>query len=341
MAKASQKTGFVWTPALKLTVWYLGFIMLLSLTFSLFVYRISVSELERGLRRPAVGGPMLFFDDLQSYDEFRLERLHQGEVNIRGNLFVFNLIIFAVGGGVSYFFARRTIRPIEDALEAQTRFTADASHELRTPLAVMQTEIEVGLRDKRLTLTEAKKILLSNLEEVTRVRRLVDGLLRLARNGGGLESAKRLDLAMVAESALQNVQKQASAKNMQVQLELSSTMVRGDKENLVELATILLDNAVKYSAKGANIWLKTYIDGKNAVLMVADEGEGIKASQLEHIFERFYRADTSRSKQKVEGFGIGLSIAKQIAEAHSGTVEAHSKLGEGSTFLVKLASSSG
>jgi signal transduction histidine kinase len=280
---------------------------------------------------------MLFFDDLQSYDEFRLERLHQGEVNIRGNLFVFNLIIFAVGGGVSYFFARRTIRPIEDALEAQTRFTADASHELRTPLAVMQTEIEVGLRDKQLTSIEAKKILTSNLEEVTRVRRLVDGLLRLARNGGALENAKRLDIAMVAKSALQNIQKQANAKNIQVQLELSSAMVRGDKENLVELATILLDNAIKYSPRGASIWLKTYIDGKNAVLMIADEGEGIKASQLEHIFDRFYRADTSRSKQKVEGFGIGLSIAKQIAEAHGGVVEAHSKLGEGSTFLVKLA----
>jgi signal transduction histidine kinase len=250
---------------------------------------------------------------------------------------VFNLIIFAVGGGVSYFFARRTIRPIEDALEAQTRFTADASHELRTPLAVMQTEIEVGLRDKQLTSIEAKKILTSNLEEVTRVSRLVDGLLRLARNGGALENAKRLDIAMVAKSALQNIQKQANAKNIQVQLELSSAMVRGDKENLVELATILLDNAIKYSPRGASIWLKTYIDGKNAVLMIADEGEGIKASQLEHIFDRFYRADTSRSKQKVEGFGIGLSIAKQIAEAHGGVVEAHSKLGEGSTFLVKLA----
>lgn len=304
MTKPAEKATFIWTPALRLTAWYLGFIMLLSLTFSVFVYRVSLSELERGLRRPTVSGPMMYFNSEESYDVFRMERLRQGETNIRANLFVFNLIILVAGGGMSYFFARRTIRPIEEALEAQTRFTADASHELRTPLAVMQTETEVALRDKKLTISDAREVLVSNLEEITRVRSLVDGLLRLARNRGVIEKPVKLDVAAVARQALERVEKPAQTKRIMIEQELSKTFCRGDKENLEELVVILLDNAIKYSQSGKRVWLKSYATEKNAVLMVADEGEGIKASQLEHIFERFYRADASRTKQKVEGFGI-------------------------------------
>lgn len=336
MTKVVEKPSFTWTPALKLTAWYLGFIMLLSLTFSIFVYRVSLSELERGLRRPSSMGSSLYFGNENSYNAFRQDRLRQGEVNIRANLLLFNIIILVAGGGVSYFFARRTIRPIEEALEAQTRFSADASHELRTPLAVMQTETEVALRDSKLTTAEAKEVLKSNLEEVVRVRSLTEGLLRLARSAGELETVKRLNLADVAELAMERMDKPARARKIKIEPELARVFCRGDQENLDELAVILLDNAVKYSQVGKTIWLKTYTEGKHAVMMVADEGEGIKASQLEHIFERFYRADTSRTKQKVEGFGIGLSIAKQIAEAHGGFIEAHSELGVGTTFLIKI-----
>lgn len=336
MTKVVEKPSFTWTPALKLTAWYLGFIMLLSLTFSVFVYRVSLSELERGLRRPSSMGSSLYFGNENSYNAFRQDRLRQGEINIRANLLLFNIIILVAGGGASYFFARRTIRPIEEALEAQTRFSADASHELRTPLAVMQTETEVALRDSKLTTTEAKEVLKSNLEEVVRVRSLIDGLLRLARNAGELEAVKRLNLADVAELAMDRIDKSAQVRKIKIESELTIVFCRGDKENLVELAVILLDNAIKYSQVGKTIWLRSYAEGKNVVLLVADEGEGIKASQLEHIFERFYRADTSRTKQKVEGFGIGLSIAKQIVEAHGGLIEAHSELGVGTTFLVKI-----
>lgn len=341
MTKPAQQRGFVWTPALRLTAWYLAFIMFLSLTFSAFIYRVSLVELERGLRRPNIGGPLRFFDSEDSYDLFRSQRLQEGEVNIRGNLAVFNLFILVVGGGVSYFFARRTIRPIEDALEAQIRFTADASHELRTPLAVMQTEIEVALREKNLTAVESKRVLKSNLEEVTRVRDLVDGLLRLARNGGAVEESARLNLAAVATTALERVAKLATAKKIVFERDIAKAEFCGDKENIIELAVILLDNAIKYSPPNKRIWVRTYREGQYAVLMVADEGEGIKASQLPHIFDRFYRADVSRTKQAVDGFGIGLSIARQIVEAHGGEIEAHSEVGVGSTFLVRLPRLSG
>jgi signal transduction histidine kinase len=144
--------------------------MLLSIMFSIFVYRVSIVEIERGLRMPGIGGPRILFEDQEAYNFYRLQRLREGDINLRGNLLTFNMIVFVLGGGLSYFMARRTIRPIEEALEAQTRFTADASHELRTPLTVMQTEIEVALRDPKLSARDARDLLSSNLEEVSRVR---------------------------------------------------------------------------------------------------------------------------------------------------------------------------
>ncbi len=324
------------SPALKLTAWYLAFVMLLSIMFSIFVYRVSIVEIERGLRRPGIGGPRILFEDQEAYDLYRLQRLKEGGINLRGNLLTFNMIVFVLGGGLSYFLARRTIRPIEEALEAQTRFTADASHELRTPLTVMQTEIEVALRDPKLSARDARELLSSNLEEVSRVRSLVEGLLRLARNGGAVEHAEKLSLNQTAEAALERVAKLARAKRITIHSQLKPASVRGDAEHLTELAVILLDNAIKYSPRGGSVWVTTSKQGRLALLAVRDEGPGIATSELPHIFERFYRADASRSKHKVEGFGIGLSIAEQIAVAHGGRIDVQSKPKKGSTFTLKL-----
>lgn len=324
------------SPALKLTLWYLGFIMLLSLLFTTFVYRVTMTELERGFRRPTTDRQFFLFNGFDNYEDLRLQRLHEGESNLRINLFMFNAVVLVVGGGLSYWFARRTIRPIEDALETQKRFTADASHELRTPLSVMQTEIEVALRDKDLTAQDSRDQLKSNLEEVVRMRSLVDGLLRLARNGSAIELTEMVDMRDILLSAIARVEKTSRAKKIVIDQKLKTVKLQGDRENLIELAVILLDNAIKYSPRGSTVHLKLTGNTKDAKLVVQDQGIGISPDEIHHIFERFYRADTSRSKQHVEGFGIGLSIAEQIALAHQGQIEVESTVSKGSTFTVRL-----
>lgn len=322
------------SATIKLTLWYLMLIMALSIGFSVMLYHVSSQELERGVPPR----PGLLLRELQpgSYEQFREVQLGSSRSHLRGDLVLFNLAVLILGGGLSYALAIRHIRPIEDALTAQSRFTADASHELRTPLTAMQTEIEVSLRDPKLTKEETRELLESNLEEVGKLRVLSDSLLRLAQGNGKDLELKPVALDGVAEEAIARFAKAAKAKSIKVHNQVKASEVMGDHESLVEVMAILLDNAIKYSDKQTSITLSSETHGKYGLLSVKDEGQGLKASDIPHIFERFYRADTSRSKQRVEGYGLGLSIAKQIAAAHKGEIEVESAPGKGSTFTVKV-----
>src|SRR3989344_196465 len=153
----------------KLTAGYLAIIMALSIGFSVALYHISSNELARSAQLPVdlysvVFGP----DNTTDINNLRLDQLEKDRSRLKLNLLLFNITVLVIGGGVSYILARRTLVPIEEALEMQKRFTGDASHELRTPLTALQTEIEVALRSHSLTKAETVDILKSNLEEVTK-----------------------------------------------------------------------------------------------------------------------------------------------------------------------------
>lgn len=324
------------TPALRLTIWYLAFVMLLSFGFSLFVYRVSVDQINRGFRRPPGLLDLRGYPYFDTYENDRLERIHEAEKNVGANLIFFNVVILTVGGGLSYFLAKRTIRPIEDALEAQTRFTADASHELRTPLTAMQSEIEVALRDKKLTTAEARQQLVSNLEEVVKVRAIIDSLLRLARQPELDMSGEPVAIVDVMHAAVERVARAAKDKRIKLNVQTRPVSVRGDQDALTELLVILLDNAIKYSPAGTRVKLENLVQGRRTAISVSDEGSGISPIDVPHVFERFYRGDPSRTKQKVAGSGLGLSIAQQIVQAHGGDITVESELDKGSTFTVRL-----
>ena len=326
--------NFINAAVLRLTLWYLGIIMALTIGFSVALYQIYSVQLEGDVRRPI--NFVTQFLDLQSYREFREGQVEQSLASIRQNLVALNGIMLIVGGVVSYALARRNLQPVAEALESQTRFTADASHELRTPLTAMQTEIEVALRKKDLSKAEATDLLKSNLEEVGKLRALADGLLTLAQSSGKEVALTDVALEDVAIEAVNRLIPAAQAKDIAITNDVGALHARGDKASLIELLTILLDNAIKYSPRGSEITLRAARHGKHVHMSVADHGHGIKASDLPHIFDRFYRSDHSRSKEKTAGYGLGLSIARKIVDAHKGTIEVRSLLGKGSTFTVKL-----
>ncbi len=321
----------------RLTMWYVALLMAISIVFSGIIYNLSIREIAAGFRNYNSGlrtfprfrealPPELFTVQQQQFDAART-RLETRLINL-------NLVILVVSGGVCYLLARRTLHPIENALEAQSRFTADASHELRTPLTAMKTEIEVSLRDPKLSLKETRALLASNLEEISKLESLSNGLLKLAQNNG--QSPKsRVNLAKVSRQALERVEKTRAAKALSIEDKIGPLKVRGDEASLVELLVILLDNAIKYSPPDTVITLSAEQQGHTIVLSVADQGAGIKASDLPYIFDRFYRADTARSKQ-VDGYGLGLSIAEQIVNSHGGHIGVKSAPGRGSVFSVKL-----
>lgn len=322
----------------RLTLSYLAILMALSILFSLVLYHSSSAELRNGLHQQLKyyrQEQVFSFDpNLQTIQD---QEYTDAEHRLQLQLSLVNLIILVAGGGASYWLARRNLRPIEAAFEAQSRFTGDASHELRTPLTAMKTEIEVALRDKSLPAADAREVLTSNLEEIAKLEALSNGLLRLAHHDRDDRSAfEPTSLARVAAAAIERLNGSIKHHPVTVFNEVEPFLVMGDREHLVELMTVLLDNAIKYSPAKGEIVLATRIRGGVVLLDVRDQGPGIAAQDLPHIFDRFYRADASRSKDKVKGYGLGLSIARKIAELHRGSIEVSSRDGHGSTFTVKL-----
>ena len=329
---------------LSLTAWYLGIILLLSLSFSVAIYRVSANQFDQNLRRqtnvlrtnPIFSNGMM--PDFTQLDQLRADQNEQSKTEVIFDLIYFNIVVLILGGGASYLLARRTLEPIEEAHDAQRRFTADASHELRTPLTAMKTELEVAIRDPKLSLAESKELLNSNLEEVERLITLSSSLLTLTGQRGKLAPDQLQDcpLPEIAEKAVAAVQSLAKRREIAIAADVATGSIRGDLWSLTELTTILLDNAIKYSPNNTTVTLTLALEEHGANIVVADQGQGIKSSDLPHIFERFYRADTSRTNSRIEGYGLGLSIAKKIADLHRAKIEVRSTLGKGSRFTVSI-----
>jgi signal transduction histidine kinase len=325
------------SAALKLTVWYLAIIMAISLIFSGLLYRVSSQELEHNVNRQlGYFNNFLGPNDFNVYNSMRQRQLHEDTANLRASLVFFNFLVLAGGGAASYWLARRTLEPIESALVAQSRFAADASHELRTPLTAIQTENEVALRNSRLTKDEAIGLVKSNLEEVAKLRSLSEGLLRLANGAEQQITLSQVNISDVIQQAVERYAKAADLKKITIAAHVPPAKITGDRDALAELFSILIDNAIKYSGKSTKINLSSRIHNKRLEIKVADQGQGITGVDLPHIFERFYRTDTSRARSGSGGYGLGLAIAKQIAELHKGYITVESAPGKGSAFSVSL-----
>ncbi len=325
-----------------LTVWYLVIIMIISLIFSAILYRIISHEL----------------DHFAQVQRFRIEQELRGQLAFPPNrplpiidpnsiedvehrlLFILlgiNVGIFVIAGVIGYFLAGTTLEPIQEMVEEQNRFVADASHELRTPLTALKSSIEVSLRDKKLSLTEAKDLLTSNLEEVNQLQTLTDGLLELTQyeqpNG---HMPQKISIAHVIDNALKKIEPIAKKKDVKFSKEVVDGEVEGDLAALTELFVILFDNALKYGPEKGVAYVASHVTDGHVSISVMDQGAGIDASDLPHIFDRFYRADKSRSKQKTNGYGLGLSIAQKIVQAHHGSIRVAQTNQKGTTFEVIL-----
>lgn len=328
---------------LKLTAWYLAIIMAISILFSMVLYQAITQEVDRSLRVQQFRifrstHPDIFFISPDTPTPDEAEVFTEASKRIQLLLILINAGIFVIAGGAGYFLAGRTLKPIQEMVDEQNRFITDASHELRTPLTALRSEIEVNLRDTGLTLPDAKKLLTSNLEEVQNLQVLSDNLLELTQLQKPSQAVKigAVDTQQIVEDAIRRVHTFAKGKEITIQAHISNSHIKGDKQSLVQLLVIFLDNAIKYSDVGKKILLTVKEDDHTVVITIADHGIGIKKQDLPHIFDRFYRADTSRSKQAVPGYGLGLSIAKKIIVAHKGSISVKSTYEKGTTFTISL-----
>jgi len=342
---------------IKLTTQYLAIIMLISLFFSLVIFLGINRELTRiewtqELRRERTENFIPVFEEFRknrerlglSTPQFEIRPEETIEISsvrarILSVLGIINLTILGISGVAGYYLAGKTLEPIAKMVNQQKDFVSNASHELRTPLTSLKSEIEVALRDNKVTLKEAKSLLKSNLEEVDKMHKLSNYLIKLNRYQGETSGLtfSQVNLKAVAEEASQKVSQIAKTKNIKIEKNLKNAKIKGNEDSLVELATILLDNAIKYSSAGKKVIISTKKEGRSASLEVKDFGVGIEKQDIPHIFERFFRADTSRGKQKADGYGLGLSIAKSIAEIHNAKILVSSTPNKGSSFTVKFS----
>jgi len=320
----------------QLTFYYVLIIMILSISFSIILFNVSTTELSRGLRKQ----PSIFFQDqigtVSTYDQFRQARIDEIGISLRSSLLLFNLAVLFVGGGISYILAKRTLEPIENAIESQSRFTADAAHELRTPLTTMQTEIEVVLRDSNFTKAEAKELLESNLEEVRNLTALSNTLLKLAKSNDAPQELKSLSSDALYKNIKNRVKNLLALNNTKLTISSEKFTFDADGDTLTELFVILIDNAIKYGDTKKPIKLTATKKQKYVEFKLINSGKGINPKDLSHIFERFYRSDLSRSKLNVQGYGLGLALAKQIVEMHHGHISAQSIAEKETVFTIKI-----
>lgn len=227
---------------------------------------------------------------------------------------------------------------LEAAFNRITQFTADASHELRTPLALMRTTTEVSLRTSQ-TVSEYREAQSQVLEELEKTSSLVEKLMLLARADAGAETLQRVpvNLTDCLREACNDGRILAAAKGITFQEDIASLMlvVEGDPHALHRLFLILIDNALKYTPSRGSIVVSLSQGDNFAVTEFRDTGIGITVEDQPHIFDRFYRADKARSRE-FGGVGLGLSIARWVAEAHGGSIAVESSPGDGSIFRVRL-----
>ena len=224
-----------------------------------------------------------------------------------------------------------------DSIAQQKRFTADASHELRTPLSVILSSSELALSKPR-SGEEYRDHLEKCQRAATRMRNLVESLLILARVDASpsKEHFSQVNLATVIDDSVQLLEPLATESSVTVTNETGKFFVLGDSIQLSQAFVNLISNAIKYNSPGGFVTVRSTSEGSVVLIEIIDNGMGIPESDLPHIFERFYRVDQARSRLQ-GGTGLGLSITERIITAHGGEIGVKSKLGEGSTFWIRLS----
>ncbi|MFA5119380.1 MAG: HAMP domain-containing sensor histidine kinase [Candidatus Omnitrophota bacterium] len=259
--------------------------------------------------------------------------------NFGKGLFLVNVCLLFLIPAVSWILAKKTLLPLQSNLQKQKRFISDASHELRTPLTIASNEIEVALQQER-PAPYYKKTLAAVKEEISRLSTLVASLLLLAQHENTSAKVFMSDVEVidVISKAVASLRVKLQEKKIRSQMNFpeDNVVVKGNVTMLEQLFVNLIDNAVKFSHEEATITVSIEKKAHHAEISIQDEGMGIKKEEQEKIFDRFYRVDASRTQTK--GYGLGLAIAKTIAEVHGGSIAVSSSFGKGSKFIVILPS---
>jgi signal transduction histidine kinase len=256
---------------------------------------------------------------------------------LRNTLLILNSGLVIIVPGVAWLMTRRTLAPVQRIHDQQRQFVSDVAHELRTPLSILSGEMEIALRKERIA-SDYQQVLASSKQETDRLIELVENLLFLARGDQGRQAIEfeKVDITDLIGSVIASLQIESSNKQIALhfQPQPEPTFAFGQPTMLRRLFFNIIHNAIIYTPAEGSVWISLSANKQYTQVEVKDTGIGISPEDQEKIFNRFYRADSSRSQTK--GYGLGLAICKSIVELHHGKITVHSVIGQGSTFTIML-----
>lgn len=263
--------------------------------------------------------------------------VERAQSRLEATLLIVDGLILVLTGGLSYYVAGKTLRPVADAYAAQKKFVADAAHELRTPLTVLRTGAETVLEGG--SRAEYEKYIRDSLEESEFLTGLVNDLLFLAR-GRDLEKAEqvKLDFSLIARQQTEFMIPYARMKKVRLSFangDNAGHFIKGNPDQLKRLLNNLIKNAIDYNRENGEVDISLSSGIKQTVLRVADTGGGIDATEIPNIYKRFYKSDAARARAG-GGSGLGLSIVREIVEAHKGKIDIKSKPEAGTEVFVSF-----
>ena len=293
----------------KLTMFYFLILAGISLIFNIVIFTTILSG------RMEISDEIVQVPATESFRNSIIEaRNLAAEKQIFESIAILNIWILILGGWGSLLLARKSLAPLEKAHQLQSEFVSNASHEIRTPLATIQLETELILKDKGAKPEDLREILASNLEEAKSLTALTENLLKLSK-------IEKLKLEKVNLNEIVRRRINRFDQKLINFIETKDFIVHANENAIDELATILIDNALKYNISDQPITVEIKRQNRMAMLEVTNYSDKLSQNDLDKMFERFYRADTSRScNGKCQGYGLGLSIAQKLVENLNGSL---------------------
>lgn len=239
---------------------------------------------------------------------------------------------------VSWLLSRKIVEPAETAMEKQKELVANVSHELKTPLTILSTNLDIVMNDPEKTVAENDKWLSVGTAQISKMNELILEMLELSRlDATDAEVTETSDLSSIVEGAILSFEASCYDKNIQLEQTVAPNIhVAGARMQLEKAVSTILDNAVKYTPEGGQISAALVKKSHAAEFTVRNSGEGIPPESIDRIFDRFYKADTARTETAAKSFGLGLSIAKSIAERCGGDIICRSEVGKYTEFVISL-----
>ena len=318
----------------RLALSYLTVIMTLSVLFSGIIYAVTSSQLNRSL---PPDDHVKQTSEIEDQFHHRLERRdNETREMVIISLIALNGAMLIFGYWLSLVLARRTLAPIERSIEQQAQFVSNASHELRTPLATLLLSNEVAMRKRVLTDEKVRQVLSQNIEEIKKLANLSNSLLDLAKSENALNDPELIDVSEIMKEVIGQYSRVAKAKQVKIFHNIPDGQKVTLQVNVVrQILSILVDNAIKYAPqKVGEVKIRVSMNKNSVEFIVKDNGPGISSNDQKHIFERFYRADAARTRTDASGYGLGLAIAKTLADRCGYTIRIKSKPSAGAEFTL-------